>query len=143
MTLRPIFLMARRPNRMPCGVTVKTISLWLISGGSTGISSRVHSSMYSMSLGGGIQYAGHQGRHVFPGVVPFEIGGLISHHSIAGGVGFIEGVGREAAHLIKDAVGHGLGDAIGGAAGDEVPALLFHDIGFFLLMARRTRSAWP
>ena len=42
--------MARRPNRMPCGVTVKTISLWLISGGSTGISSRVHSSMYSMSL---------------------------------------------------------------------------------------------
>ena len=83
-------------------------------------------------LGGGIQYAGHQGRHVFPGVVPFEIGGLISHHGIAGGVGFIEGVGREAAHLIKDAVGHGLGDSIGGAAGDEVPALLFHDIGFFL-----------
>ena len=47
-------------------------------------------------------------------------------------MGFIEGVGREAAHLIKDAIGHGLGDAIGGAAGDEVPALLFHDIGFFL-----------
>ena len=50
MTERPIFLMASSPNRMPSGVTVKTISLWLISGGSTGISSRAHSSMYSISL---------------------------------------------------------------------------------------------
>ena len=47
-------------------------------------------------------------------------------------MGFIEGVGGKAAHLIKDAVRHRLRDAVLGAAGNEMPALLFHDISFFL-----------
>ena len=83
-------------------------------------------------LGGGIQHAGHQGRHVFPGVMPLEVGGLVRHHRIAGGMGFIEGVGRKAAHFIKDAVRHRLRDAVLGAARNEVPPFLFHDVGLLL-----------
>ena len=130
---------------MPCGVTVKTIiALVDIGGQHRDLQPGAFLDVFH-ELGGGIQYAGHQGRHVFPGVVPLKVGRLISHHGIAGGVGFIEGVGREAAHLVED-VGWPPPRRcrLRAQPVDEVrPRSFSMTSAFFLLMARRTRSAWP
>ena len=48
-----------------------------------------------------VQHARQQRRHVFPEVVRLEIGGLVGDDGVGRGVGFVEGVVGEGAHLVE------------------------------------------
>ena len=67
-------------------------------------------------LGGVIQHAGQQGRHKLMGIMAFQVCRLERHIGIAGGVGFVEGVGRKADHIIIDLICHIFRHTVGNAA---------------------------
>ena len=69
-------------------------------------------------LVGVVQYAGQQGRHVLPGVVALEPGGLVGHHRVGDGVGLVEGVLGEGVDLLVDGLGGRLRDAVGHTSRD-------------------------
>ena len=88
--------------------------------------------------------AGQQRRHIDAAVMAFQVSGLVSHHRISGGVGFIEGVGRKVAHFVEDPIGDFRADSIGhrpyavlGAvwilmAVEEILPFLLHNVVLFL-----------
>ena len=55
-----------------------------------------------------VEHCGHE----FAGVVVLKVGGLVCNHRIAGGVGFVEGVGGEGGYLIKHLFGGGFINAV-------------------------------
>ena len=63
-------------------------------------------------FGGVIQHTGEQGRHEFPGIMAFEIRCLERHIGVTGRVGFVEGVGSEADHIVINLIGHLGGDSV-------------------------------
>ena len=67
---------------------------------------------------GGVQHRGHQGRHILPGIVALEIGGLVGHDGIAHRMGLVEGVVGEVHDFVVNGLGHRLGNAVAHAAGD-------------------------
>ena len=81
-------------------------------------------------LVGPVQHAGDLAREELRGVMTFEVRGLVREGRIGRRVGFIEGIGREADHLVEDLVGGILRNAVLPAPGDEVHPLLFHDLVF-------------
>ena len=77
---------------MPPSSTVKPSLERFTSGGS-----RLNAAVPALAdvarhLVGVIQHAGQQRRHILPGKMVLEIGGLIGHHRIGNRVGLIEGV---------------------------------------------------
>ena len=89
---------------------------------------------------GGVQHRGHEGRHVLPGVVALEVGGLVGYDGVAHRVGLVEGVVGEVHNFVVNGLGHRLGDAVADAAGDilvrvtvdEYLTLGLNDLHFFL-----------
>ena len=91
-------------------------------------------------LGLGIQHRGQQSRHILPGVVDLEPGGLVDDNGIADRVCLVEGVVGEVVDLVVDVLGSLLRNAVGdtsgnvsfGVAVNESPPLLL-DLGPLLL----------
>ncbi|CAN3977251.1 hypothetical protein GOGPGP_GOGPGP_16495, partial [Dysosmobacter welbionis] len=65
---------------------------------------------------GVVQHAGQQRRHVLPGVVALEPGGLIGHHRVGHGVGLVERVVGKVVDILIDGLGRLLRDAVCHAA---------------------------
>ena len=72
--------------------------------------------VYSDDLGGVIQHAGQQSRHKLMGIMAFQVCRLERYIGIAGSVGFVEGVGRKADHIIIDLICYIFRHTVGNAA---------------------------
>ena len=68
-------------------------------------------------LGGIAQHTGHQRSHILRKVMTFQIGGLIGKIGIGCRMGFVEGIGRKAGHLVKDFIGRILRNPVGYRSG--------------------------
>ena len=66
----------------------------------------------------GVQHGSEQSRHVLPGMVAFEPGGLVRYHRIGNGMSLVEGVVGEIVNLVVDGLSHILGNTSGGAPGN-------------------------
>lgn len=65
-----------------------------------------------------VQHRGQQSRHVFLGIVAFEVGRLIGHHRIAHGVRLVKGVVGKIVYFIVNGLGRCLRYAACNAAPD-------------------------
>ena len=87
-----------------------------------------------------VQHRGQQSRHVFLGIVAFEVGRLIGHHRIAHGVRLVKGVVGKIVYFIVNGLGRCLRYAACNAAPDaslriavdEGVPLLLDLLGLFL-----------
>ena len=59
-----------------------------------------------------LQNACHERRHIITEIMAFQVGGLVRDERIRGGMALVEGIGREALHLVEDLVGDCLRDAV-------------------------------
>jgi hypothetical protein len=107
--------------------------------------SRVRASaMYSASLSVSAMSLVIMAQKNSTGIIGLEIGGLIGDQRVGGGVGFVESVAGELFENIEDLVGLGAGMPFTRAAPATKLARCFAiSSGFFLPMARRSRSAPP
>ena len=83
------------------------------------------------------------GSHECRRMMRLEIRGLIGDQRIRGGVRLVEAVARELLHQVEELRRLRSRQAVLFRPGDEDVALLRHLLGFFLPIARRSRSAPP
>ena len=88
-------------------------------------------------------FRGEQRRHELHGVVRLEVRRLVGDERVRRAVRFVEPVPRELLHQLPHAVGLRLRDRALGTAGDELLALLRHELAVFLAhgAAERVRLA--
>ena len=77
-------------------------------------------------LPGVVQHTGQQGRQVLPGVVIFQIGGLVRNRGIGRRMGFVKGIGGKALHLGENLQGNVLGNPAAHAALHQHLSLFIH-----------------
>ena len=66
----------------------------------------------------GIQHRGHQGSHILPGIVAFQVCRLISYHGVANRMSLIESIIREVHDFIVYGLGYRLRDTMADTAAD-------------------------
>ena len=69
-------------------------------------------------LGAGVQHRGQKSRHILPGIVVLEPGGLVGYDRVGQRVRLIEGILGKGVDLPVDLLGHLLGDPVGHTAHD-------------------------
>ena len=53
-------------------------------------------------------YGSHQSRHIFQGIIIFQVRSLVSHHRIGRRMGFVKGVFCKINHIVVNLIGNPL-----------------------------------